>query len=76
MSSPHPSPDDNWHYECPVDSAEAEKVMLYWGQLILHAVDGALTCNEDVRTAFACVSFPELEADRFATEVVARPKED
>eukprot|EP00974_Lingulodinium_polyedra_P100916 9777946-Lingulodinium_polyedra.AAC.1 len=50
--------------------------MLYWGQLIRHAADLALACNEDVRTALACVSFPELEAEKHASEAVARPKED
>eukprot|EP00974_Lingulodinium_polyedra_P058716 5652204-Lingulodinium_polyedra.AAC.1 len=51
-------------------------MMLYWEPFIHYAVDVALTCNEDVRTALACVSFPELEAERHADEVVARPKED
>eukprot|EP00974_Lingulodinium_polyedra_P071868 6954764-Lingulodinium_polyedra.AAC.1 len=50
--------------------------MLYGEQLIYHAADVALTCNEDVRTAFACVSFPELGAERYAIEAAARPKED
>eukprot|EP00974_Lingulodinium_polyedra_P098987 9593796-Lingulodinium_polyedra.AAC.1 len=63
MNSPHQSADDNRHYECPMDSAKAEKMMLYWEQLIHHAVDVAFACNEDVRTALACVSFPELEAE-------------
>eukprot|EP00974_Lingulodinium_polyedra_P045884 4399058-Lingulodinium_polyedra.AAC.1 len=39
-------------------------MMLYWEQLIHHAVDVALACNEDVRTALACVSFPELGSTR------------
>eukprot|EP00974_Lingulodinium_polyedra_P069784 6752654-Lingulodinium_polyedra.AAC.1 len=51
-------------------------MMLYWEQLIHHAVDVAFTCNEDVRTAFACVKFPELEAEWFAIEAAARPKDD
>eukprot|EP00974_Lingulodinium_polyedra_P010733 1034338-Lingulodinium_polyedra.AAC.1 len=53
MSFPHPSADDNWHYECPTDSAEAEKMMRYWEQLIHHAVGVAFACNEDVQTTLA-----------------------
>eukprot|EP00974_Lingulodinium_polyedra_P068522 6636251-Lingulodinium_polyedra.AAC.1 len=50
-------------------------MMLYGKQLIDHAYDVALACNEDVRTALACAIFSTLDAEQHAAESVARPKE-